>query len=60
MVSVVIPAHNNASHLAAAVRSVLDQAERVGEIIDRFSMTRPDLPEKLRQYMMNAYAGYVL
>jgi len=34
--------------------------ERVGEIIDRFSMTRPDLPEKLRQYMMNAYVGYVL
>lgn len=34
--------------------------ERVGEIIDRFSMTRPALPEKLRAYMVNAYAGYVL
>ena len=34
--------------------------ERVGEIIDKFSMTRPDLPEKLRQYMINAYVGYVL
>ena len=33
---------------------------RVGEIIDRFSMTRPELPEKLRTYMINAYVGYVL
>jgi hypothetical protein len=33
--------------------------ERVGEIIDKFSMTRPDLPEKLRAYMSNAYVGYV-
>lgn len=32
---------------------------RVGEIIDRFSMTQPDLTEKLRSYMMNAYVGYV-
>jgi len=34
--------------------------ERVGEIIDRFSMTRPVLPDHLRQYMINAYTGYVL
>ena len=34
--------------------------ERVGEIIDKFSMTRPALPEKLRAYMINAYTGYVL
>ena len=34
--------------------------QRVGEIIDRFSMTRPELPEKLRTYMINAYTGYVL
>ena len=34
--------------------------ERVGEIIDKFSMTRPQLPEKLQQYMINAYKGYVL
>ena len=34
--------------------------ERVGAIIDQFSMTRPDLPEKLQKYMMNAYTGYVL
>ena len=34
--------------------------ERVGEIIDRFSMTRPQLPEKLRAYMIHAYTGYVL
>jgi hypothetical protein len=33
---------------------------RVGEIIDRFSMRQPDLPEKLRAYMVNAYVGYVL
>ena len=33
---------------------------RVGEIIDRFSMRQPDLPEKLRAYMLNAYTGYVL
>ena len=32
---------------------------RVGEIIDRFSMTRPELPEKLRSYMTAAYTGYV-
>jgi hypothetical protein len=32
---------------------------RVGEIIDRFSMRQPDLPEKLRAYMLNAYVGYV-
>jgi hypothetical protein len=34
--------------------------ERVGEIIDRFSMSHPHLPEKLQQYMMAAYTGYVL
>ena len=34
--------------------------ERVGEIIDRFSMTEPALPERLRSYMINAYVGYVL
>jgi hypothetical protein len=33
--------------------------ERVGGIIDRFSMSRPDLPEKLRTYMGNAYVGHV-
>jgi len=32
---------------------------RVGEIIDKFSMRHPDLPEKLRSYMLNAYVGYV-
>ena len=32
---------------------------RVGEIIDRFSMRQPALPEKLREYMLNAYVGYV-
>jgi hypothetical protein len=34
--------------------------ECVGAIIDNFSMTRPELPEKLRAYMLNAYVGYVL
>jgi hypothetical protein len=34
--------------------------ERIGEIIDTFSMRRPDLPEELRAYMLNAYVGYVL
>lgn len=34
--------------------------ERVGAIIDAFSMSRPDLPEKLHAYMINAYTGYVL
>jgi hypothetical protein len=34
--------------------------ERVGEIIDQFSMTRPEMPDKLRTYMLNAYTGYVL
>jgi hypothetical protein len=34
--------------------------ERIGEIIDKFSMTRPALPEKLRAYMINAYTGYVV
>jgi hypothetical protein len=34
--------------------------ERVGEIIDKFSMTRPTLPEKLQAYMKAAYTGYVL
>jgi hypothetical protein len=34
--------------------------ERVGEIIDSFSMSQPELPEKLQAYMINAYTGYVL
>jgi hypothetical protein len=34
--------------------------ERVGEIIDRFSMAHRELPEKLEAYMINAYTGYVL
>jgi len=34
--------------------------QRVGEIIDKFSMTRPQLPQKLQEYMLNAYTGYVL
>ena len=34
--------------------------ERVGEIIDSFSMSQPELPEKLKAYMINAYTGYVL
>ena len=34
--------------------------EQVGEIIDRFSMSHRQLPEKLQAYMMNAYTGYVL
>lgn len=34
--------------------------ERVGEIIDTFSMRFQDLPEKLETYMKNAYVGYVL
>lgn len=33
---------------------------RVGEIIDRFSMKHPRLPEKLEAYMKAAYTGYVL
>jgi hypothetical protein len=33
---------------------------RVGEIIDNFSMTRPELPEKLHSYMLAAYTGSVL
>ena len=33
--------------------------KRVGEIIDKFSMTQPELPEKLKTYMLNAYVGYV-
>jgi hypothetical protein len=37
-----------------------DYPERVGEIIDRFSMTHPELPEKLKSYMVSAYKGYVL
>lgn len=36
-----------------------DYPERVGEIIDRFSMSGQELPEKLRAYMINAYTGYV-
>jgi hypothetical protein len=34
--------------------------KRVGEIIDRFSMKHPHLPEKLEAYMRAAYTGYVL
>ena len=34
--------------------------ERVGEIIDKFSMRHPILPETLQTYMRNAYVGYVL
>jgi len=34
--------------------------ERVGKIIDKFSMSQPELPAKLRAYMINAYTGYVL
>lgn len=34
--------------------------ERVGEIIDKFSMHYRELPEKLHAYMLNAYRGYVL
>jgi hypothetical protein len=34
--------------------------ERVGEIINNFSMSQPEQPEKLQQYMVNAYTGYVL
>jgi hypothetical protein len=34
--------------------------ERVGEIIDNFSMSHRELPDKLQAYMMNAYTGYVL
>jgi len=34
--------------------------KQVGEIIDKFSMSQRELPEKLRAYMMNAYTGYVL
>ena len=34
--------------------------ERVGEIINKFSMSHRDLPKKLEAYMMNPYVGYVL
>jgi hypothetical protein len=34
--------------------------ERVGEIIDKFSMSHPRLPDKLEAYMKAAYTGYVL
>ena len=33
---------------------------RVGQIIDRFSMKHPRLPEKLEAYMKAAYTGHVL
>ena len=33
--------------------------ERVGEIIDKFSMSQPNVLEKLKAYMLNAYGGYV-
>ena len=33
--------------------------QRIGEIIDKFSMSHRDLPEKLQEYMKNAYVGYV-
>jgi hypothetical protein len=34
--------------------------ERVGEIIDKFSMSHTDLPKDLQEYLMAAYVGYVL
>jgi len=34
--------------------------KQVGEIIDKFSMSQPELPAKLQAYMRNAYTGYVL
>jgi hypothetical protein len=34
--------------------------ERVGQIIDKFSMQQPELPTKLHAYMINAYRGHVL
>jgi hypothetical protein len=34
--------------------------ERVGEIINKFSMSQRELPEKLKAYMINAYTGNVL
>jgi len=34
--------------------------ERVGEIINAFSIQHRDLPKKLEAYMMNAFTGYVL
>jgi hypothetical protein len=38
----------------------MDYPRQVGEIIDRFSMTRPELPAELQQYMLRAYGGSVL
>jgi hypothetical protein len=34
--------------------------DRVGEIINKFSMEHRDLPKNLETYMMNAFTGYVL
>jgi hypothetical protein len=34
--------------------------ERVGEIINKFSMTHRSLRNELEKYMMNAFVGYVL
>ena len=34
--------------------------KRVGEIINKFSMTYQDLPKDLETYMSNAFVGYVL
>ena len=34
--------------------------ERVGEIINKFSMDYPHIPKALQEYMKNAYVGYVL
>ena len=34
--------------------------ERVGEIINNFSISQRELPEKLKAYMINAYTGNVL
>ena len=34
--------------------------ERVGEIINRFSMAHRDLPKALEEYMSSAFTGYVL
>jgi hypothetical protein len=34
--------------------------ERVGEIIDKFSMDFLNIPKPLQEYMKNAYVGHVL
>ena len=37
----------------------MDYPRQVGEIIDRFSMTQPELPAEIQQYMLRAYGGSV-